>query len=112
VTRIVAQTPQGSFGLLPQRLDCAAVLAPGILIYETEPDGVCYVAVDQGVLVKAGVDVLVSVRKAIGEMDLARLHEAVMREFLDVNEQEKKVRTALATMESELIRRLMDIQHG
>jgi F-type H+-transporting ATPase subunit epsilon len=111
VRRIVAQTPQGSFGLLPQRLDCAAALVPGILIYETA-DGVCYVAVDQGVLVKVGMDVLVSVRNAIGEMDLARLHEAVMSKFLDINQQEKQVRIALANMESGFIRRLMDIQHG
>jgi F-type H+-transporting ATPase subunit epsilon len=108
----VAQTAQGSFGLLPHRLDCTAALAPGILIYETEADGECYVAVDQGVLVKAGMQVLVSVRNAIAGTDLGKLHEEVLRVFLDVNEQEMKVRTALADMESVFIRRLVDIQHG
>ena len=54
VKRIVAQSLQGSFGLLPHRLDCAAALAPGILTYETEAEGEVYLAVDQGVLVKAG----------------------------------------------------------
>ena len=39
VNRIVAETPQGSFGLLPRRLDCVAVLEPGILTYETEGGG-------------------------------------------------------------------------
>ena len=39
VSRIVAETREGSFGLLPHRLDCVAALAPGILIYETEADG-------------------------------------------------------------------------
>ena len=34
VSRIVAETPQGSYGLLPRRLDCVAVLEPGILTYE------------------------------------------------------------------------------
>jgi alternate F1F0 ATPase F1 subunit epsilon len=62
VTRIVAETPDGSFGLLPHRLDCVAALAPGILIYETEAEGEVFVAVDEGVLVKTGPDVLVSVR--------------------------------------------------
>ena len=81
--RIVAQTLQGSFGLLPHRLDCAAALAPGILTYETEAEGEVYLAVDQGVLVKAGMDVLVSVRNAIGGTDLDQLHEAVKREFLN-----------------------------
>ena len=82
VKRIVAHTLQGSFGLLPRRLDCAAALAPGILTYETDAEGEVYLAVDQGVLVKAGMDVLVSVRNAIGGTDLDKLHEAVNREFL------------------------------
>jgi F-type H+-transporting ATPase subunit epsilon len=112
VKRIVAQTLQGSFGILPRRLDCAAALAPGILTYETEADGEIYLAVDQGVLVKAGMDVLVSVRHAIGGTDLDKLHEAVKRVFLNVDEQEKSVRSALAKMESGFIRRFMEFQHG
>ncbi len=66
VLRIVAETREGSFGILPHRLDCVAALAPGILIYKTNQDGTVYLAVDEGVLVKAGQDVLVSVRQAIG----------------------------------------------
>ncbi len=109
--RIVAHTLQGSFGLLPHRLDCTAALTPGILSYETEAEGEIFLAVDQGVLVKAGQDVLVSVRNAIGGTDLDQLHEAVKREFLSVNEQEKSVRLVLAKMESGFVRRLMEFQH-
>src|SRR5271155_5854485 len=76
VKRIVAQTLQRSFGLWPHRLDCAAALAPGILAYETEAEGEVYLAVDEGVLVKAGMNVLVSVRNALGGTDLEKLHEA------------------------------------
>jgi len=112
VKRIVAQTLRGSFGLLPHRLDCTAALAPGFLSYETEAEGEVYLAVDQGVLVKAGMDVLVSVRNAIGGTDLDKLHEAVKEEFLNLDEQEKSVRSVLATMESGFIRRLMELQHG
>ena len=111
VKRIVAQSLQGSFGLLPHRLDCAAALAPGILTYETEAEGEVSVAVDQGVLVKTGRDVLISVRNAIGGTDLGNLREAVQREFLDVDEQERSARFVLAKMESGLIRRLMEFQH-
>ena len=50
-----------------------AALAPGILTYETEADGEVFVAVDEGVLVKTGADVLVSVRHAIGGTDLGQL---------------------------------------
>jgi F-type H+-transporting ATPase subunit epsilon len=107
----VAQTLQGSLGLLPHRLDCAAALAPGILTYETAEEGEIYLAVAQGVLVKAGMDVLVSVRNAIGGKDLDMLHEAVKREFLTVDAQEKSVRQVLAKMEGGFIRRFMELQH-
>ncbi|MEO8225591.1 MAG: F0F1 ATP synthase subunit epsilon, partial [Gammaproteobacteria bacterium] len=51
VSRVVAETAHGSFGLLPRRLDCVAALAPGILTFETPADGELFVAVDEGVLV-------------------------------------------------------------
>lgn len=111
VKRIVARTLEGSLGILPRRLDCAAALAPGILTYETEAEGEVYLAVDLGVLVKTGMDVLVSVRNAIGGTELDKLHEAVKREFLDVDQQEKNVRSVLAKMESGFVRRLMELQH-
>jgi F-type H+-transporting ATPase subunit epsilon len=106
VSRIVAETPEGSFGLLPHRLDCVAALAPGILTYETHTDGEIFVAVDEGVIVKAGPDVLVSVRRALAGADLGQLRDAVEREFLTLDEQEKSVRSVVAKMEGDLIRRM------
>ena len=111
VTRIVAETRDGSFGLLPHRLDCVASLAPGILIYESEADGEVYVAVDEGVLIKTGLDVLVSVRNAIAGTDLGKLRDSVEREFLNLDEREQNVRSALAKMESGFIRRLAEFHH-
>ena len=112
VSRIVAETREGSFGLLPHRLDCVVALAPGILIYETEAENEVYVAVNEGVLVKTGLDVLVSVRNAIGGTDLSQLHDAVKREFLTLNEREQNVRSVMARMESGFIRRLVEFHHG
>jgi F-type H+-transporting ATPase subunit epsilon len=106
VSRIVAETHQGSFGLLPHRSDCVAALAPGILIYETKIEGETYVAVDEGVLVKTGPAVLISVRNAIAGTNLGQLREAVQREFLHLDEQEKNVRSVLAKMEGDLMRRM------
>jgi len=54
VSRIVAETHHGSFGILPRRLDCVAALTAGILTYETPSEGEVFLAVDEGVLVKAG----------------------------------------------------------
>lgn len=111
VSRIVAETREGSLGLLPHRLDCVAALSPGILTYETESDGEVFVAVDQGVLVKAGSDVLVSVRRALGGKDLGQLREAVEKEFLTLDEHEQSMRSVLAKMESDLIRRMAGLHH-
>jgi len=111
VSRIVAETREGSFGVLPRRLDCVAALAPGILIYENEVEGEVYVAVDEGVLIKTGPEVLVSVRNAIGGTDLRRLREAVERVFMNLDEREKNVRSVLAKMESGFIRRLAEFYH-
>jgi F-type H+-transporting ATPase subunit epsilon len=111
-SRIVAETSEGSFGLLPHRLDCVAALTPGILTYETELEGEVYVAVDEGVLVKTGLDVVVSVRNAIAGPDLGQLRETVEREYLRLNEQEQNVRSVLAKMEGDLIRRMAIFRNG
>ncbi len=106
VLRLVAETRAGAFGLLPHRLDCMAALTPGILIYETEADGEVYVAVDEGVLVKTGPEVRVSVRRAIAGTQLDQLRDAVDQEFLTLDEHEQSVRSVLAKMESDFIRRM------
>lgn len=111
VTRIVAEARQGSFGLLPQRLDCVAALAPGILTYATETAGDTYIAVDEGVLIKTGGEVLVSVRHAIGGANLGQLRQAVEREFVTLDERQKTVRTVVAKLESGLIRRFAEFHH-
>ncbi len=111
VSRIVAETQEGSFGLLPHRLDCVAALTPGILTYETEADCEVFVAVDQGVLVKTGPNVLVSVRRALGGKDLGKLRDAVENEFLKLDEQEQNVRSVMAKMETGLLRRFATFQH-
>jgi len=111
VARIVAETREGSFGLLPHRLDCVAALVPGILIYQTEAEGEVLLAVDEGVLVKAGPDVLVSVRRAIGGSDLGQLHDAVKKEFLTLDEHEQSVRQVVAKLETGFLRRFATFQH-
>lgn len=106
VLRIVADTQAGSYGFLPRRLDCVAALEPGILTYVTEADGEVFVAVDEGVLIKEGPNVTVSVRRAIEGADLSILRDAVEREFLTLTEHEQELRTAMARLEIGFMRRL------
>ncbi len=112
VSRIVAKAQQGSFGILPHRLDCVAALSPGILMFESDTEGETYMAVDEGILVKTGDEVLVSVRNAIAGTDLDTLRQAVEREFLNLDEQERVVRSVLVKLESGFIRRFTSFHHG
>ena len=99
VSRVVIETSEGSYGLLPQRLDCVAALLPGIFTYESEKDGVQYLAVDTGVMIKAGNQVLVSVRNAIGGADLGKLGKLVKKDFKSEDENQKQVTTVIAKLE-------------
>ncbi|OIR06587.1 ATP synthase epsilon chain [mine drainage metagenome] len=111
VLRIVAETHHGSFGILPNRLDCAAALSPGILTYETQAEGEIYVAIDEGVLVKTGQDVLISVRRALVGKDLSQLRHSVEQEFLTLNEQEKNVRIVMSKLEVGFLHRFASFRH-
>ncbi len=97
---IVIETSDGAYGLLPQRLDCIAALVPGIFTYRTEAGKANYLAVNAGVLIKAGTQVLVSVRNAIGGADLGKLGEMVKKDFSNKDESEQKVRAITAKLES------------
>lgn len=111
VSSIVAETQDGYFGLQPQRLDCVAALVPGILTYRV-PTGDVYLAIDAGVLVKIGPNVLVSVRRAIPGSDLTALHDDVKRDFLAVDEEERVVRRAVALMVSSFVARFDHVDHA
>jgi F-type H+-transporting ATPase subunit epsilon len=110
VLRIVVETVQGSFGLLPRRLDCVAALVPGILSFETEVSGEVFLALDEGVLVKTGRDVVISVRRAMRSKDLARLHEAAKQQFLQQDTEEEALRTAMVKLETGFMHRFASLR--
>ena len=112
VRRIVAETPDGSFGLLPHRRDCIASITPGIFIYETDAQKEVLMAVDQGILVKTGLAVMVSVRRALTGSDLTSLHKAVIDQFLTIGQQERRVRGVVDKLESGIMRRFARLHHG
>lgn len=110
VNRVVIDTNAGSYGFLPHRLDCVAAIVPGILTYETTSRGVHYVAIDEGVLTKAGSDIQVSVRNAIGGADLGKLRKAIEEEFKRLDEHERYARTAVAKLESEFVQTIKKLR--
>ncbi len=111
VKRMVAETQDGLFGILPRRLDCVAALIPGILTFESETEGETFVAVDEGVLIKTGLDVRVAVRSAVSGTDLHKLQQHVEDEFVHLSEQQARLRSVLIKMESGFMRRLSEFRH-
>jgi len=111
VSRIVAETSDGFFGILPQRLDCVAALVPGIFTYQTDKGEIHYLAVDKGVLVKTENQVLVSVRNAISGTDLGKLRESVEKNYVELDDSENNTRSVMAKMESKFIYSLQKINN-
>lgn len=108
VDNIVAETSEGSFGFLPQRLDCVAVLMPGIFMYKTDKEH--YIAVDDGLLVKTGSQVIVSVRNAVGGVELGKLADTIKNEFKNADENTIKVQQMVSKLESGFLSRLKKFQ--
>jgi F-type H+-transporting ATPase subunit epsilon len=113
VTKVIAEAENGAFCLLPRHIDFVAALVPGLLSFETEDEREEFLAVDEGILVKCGVQVLVSTRQAVRGPDLGSLRQAIDEQFRAVDEQERKARAAAARLEADLVRRFLELQtHG
>jgi F-type H+-transporting ATPase subunit epsilon len=110
VVSIVAEGRNGSFGLKPSHIDFVTSLVPGILFFVREQGAEGeYMAVDRGILVKYGSEVFVSVRNAVGGAALEKLMQIVNTRFMILDEQERVVRTAVAKLEADFLRRFMEL---
>jgi len=109
VRKIVAEGMGGSFCLLPRHIDYTNALVPGILTLESIAGHVAYYAVSEGILVKIGQLVLVSVRDAVRGDTLEELKQAVDNQFLQWMQQEAASRAALKKLEADTIRRFMEL---
>ena len=103
-TKVIAEAENGAFCLLPHHIDFLAALVPGILTFLTPEAEEIFVAVDGGILVKCGSEVLVSTRNAFRGSQLNELKQEVIQQFRTLNEQERRARTAIARMEASLAR--------
>ena len=105
--KVVAEAEGGSFCLLPRHVDFVAALVPGILAVTDAAGREEFLAVDEGVLVKRGAEVLVAVRDAVRGPDLGGLREAVEERFRRLGRQERQARSALGRLEAQFVRQVM-----
>jgi F-type H+-transporting ATPase subunit epsilon len=115
VAKVRAEAENGSFCLLPRHVDFVAALVPGLLGFEDEQGNETFLAVDHGVLVKCGDDVLVSTTRMIRGRSLGDLHRAVDDELRALDERQRRARSALGKIEADFVRRLVELEgsvHG
>lgn len=105
--KIVAEGEHGAFCLLPRHVDFLAALVPGILAYADEDGNERFAAVDEGVLVKRGDEVLISTRQAVLGDDLEELEQTVREEFAALDERERAANAATAKLEASFLRSFM-----
>jgi F-type H+-transporting ATPase subunit epsilon len=111
VVKVIAEAENGSFCLLPRHIDFVAALVPGLLAFVPAENGAEeFVAVDEGILVKCGPEVMVSTRQAVRGPELGRLKATVEQTFKVRTDQEKRARSALANLEANFIRRFLKLE--
>lgn len=109
VTKVSAEGAEGAFTLLPKHIDYATALVPGLLSYIDQNEDTIYLATDSGTLVKHEREVRISVRNAVRGQDLQNLRETVQKRFMVQSEHEQRARTALVTLEMDLVRRFIEL---
>jgi F-type H+-transporting ATPase subunit epsilon len=107
VTKITAEAENGSFCLLPHHIDFVSALVPGLLSFENELGEEEFLAIDEGVLVKCGAEVMVSSRNAVRGAVLGELKRAVEQQFRVLDERENQARSVLAKLEADLVSRFV-----
>lgn len=113
VGKVVAEALNGSFCLLPHHIDFVSALAPSLMSVTDEKGVEIFLAVDAGILVKKGAEVMVSARGAIRAPDLEGLEQVVEEQYKVIDDKEKAARTASARLEADLVRRFMELrEHG
>jgi F-type H+-transporting ATPase subunit epsilon len=110
VKKIVAEAENGSFCLLPRHIDFVAALVPGLLSFVSADDQEEFLAVDEGVLVKCGPQVMVSTRNAVLGPDLGTLKQTIEEQFQVLDDRERMARSAVVKLEADFVRRFIEME--
>lgn len=115
ITSLTTADEHGSLTLRPRHIDFTTKLVPSIFSYrvaggERHDEQEHFAAVDEGVLVKQGDEVLVAVRHGVCCDNLEDLRRTVLQEFAHREEQERKARSVLANLESSIMRRFIEVE--
>ncbi len=109
-TRLSAVAPNGSFGILPNHVDFVTALVPSVVTLGLADGSEQIFGLDEGLLVKKGPTVAISVRRGVRGDDLDTLHQTVENSFVRMDEEERQARSALSRLEADMVRRFAELQ--
>jgi F-type H+-transporting ATPase subunit epsilon len=107
--KVSTEAVDGAFTLLPRHVDFVAALVQGLLTYVLD-DVERLVAIDGGILVKHDRTVHVATGEAIRGDDAADLQRSLSTSLDASSEAERRTRSAIAHLETDAIRRLMELE--
>ncbi|MBD5398174.1 F0F1 ATP synthase subunit epsilon [bacterium] len=108
VDKIYAEGLEGYFTILPKHADYVSSLATSVFKFVSGGKESVF-AVDGGVFVKVGSDVSLAVRHIIKGDDLVDLKNKMEKEFYEIDDNERKTRTALASLEGNIAKLLLEL---
>jgi F-type H+-transporting ATPase subunit epsilon len=109
-TRLTAVAANGAFGIWPNHVDFVAAIVPSVLTMFLADGSEEIYGLDEGLLLKKGHRVTVSVRRGVHGDDLDSLQGTVEASFLQMDEDERQARSALSRLEADMVRRFSELQ--
>ncbi len=110
VGKVKGESPAGAFCLLPRHIDYVTALVSGIFSYTSPAGRESFLALDDGILVKKGQEVMVATRRAVAG-ELGMLNQEVEKMVMVSQEREKLNKSAVAKLEAGFLRRFMEFSH-
>lgn len=108
VDRIYAEGLEGYFTILPRHADYVSSLATSVFRF-ISGGRESVLAIDGGVFVKIGMNVSLAVRHIIKGDNLIDLKKKMEKEFYEIDDNERKTRTALASLEGNIAKLLLEL---
>jgi F-type H+-transporting ATPase subunit epsilon len=112
VQQIVAKSTSRLFAILPNRMDCIAILEPSLLFYDTDANQRFIIAIDFGVLIKTKADVFISVRNAFTNTSASAWREKMANTFAQSQRREQDQDSELMRVEAKFYRLLSEVTHA
>ena len=109
-TRLTAVAQNGAFGILPNHTDFVTALVPSVLTLRLADGTENIFGLDEGILVKKGHNVAISVLRGVQGDDLSSLKDTIEDSFVQMDEDERQARSAMSRLEANMVRRFAQMQ--